>query len=116
MIEPQPQRYAPVQDGDLRWKIEQAIRATLRDMLKAVRVRDVFINIKGRVKAVEYDESRDEYSNVVDYFHAAGNGVPVKWYNDPDTLWRFIDYVEKAGDGDAIVGMKRIMNHDRIAV
>lgn len=90
------------------------IKAAMADLLRPVAVRDVFINVLGRVDddaelLGEYDEAAEGFTNVVPRSPMAGYGVVADVYADADLYFDLMDKIRELGDGDMVKGMQVVM-------
>lgn len=110
-VEPQPKYPWPGGDGEFVTAVHTAVADVLRDMLRPVQVRDVFINILGPMKDSdlgEYDEERECFVNEAERSHMAGFGVPEDAYNDPNLFIDAMHDIRRFGQGDMVAGLTAV--------
>ena len=107
-IEPFPPNYIEPEPGSLRHKVLTAFEEALRDLLRPVFVRDVPINIMGKVEPVWSDkkEAYDIDLDLVKPHWTAGKGMVLEPYRDHDLFLDFLHVTRERGGGDLFAGMK----------
>jgi hypothetical protein len=100
-----------VKDTEIGQACIKAGAETLRDLLKPVKIRDVWVNLLGEVPPsdLDVDPTSYEVTNDVDPWHAAGIRVPEGCYDNPRVFLRLIDLARETGDGNVTEGMKQII-------
>lgn len=102
-----------VEETELGQACIEACAATLRDLLRPVRVRDVWIDILGRTEPGDlgkWNEVEERYENTAAPWHAAGYGVPEGCYDDPVLFIRFMTLIKELGDSNVANGMRQAIN------
>lgn len=92
----------------------RAFESALRDLLRPVRIRDVYVNILGECNDLgEWDEDKEIFADEVDRSFMAGYGVVTEVYKDFDLFLNYLDYARTMGDGDLHTGMKKVMEGEK---
>lgn len=112
-VEPFPDRDMEFPADSLVGQCQAAIRAALVDLLRPVAVRDVFINVLGRVDddsphLGEYVED-EGFMGLVACSPMAGYGVVADVYEDADLYFDLMHRIQKLGQGNMVLGMRAAM-------
>ena len=84
-------------------EVEQALSATLRDLLRPVYVDDVPTNCYGKV------DDTQKVPPAVDAYSAAGYPIPAEFFASVERWERFIDALAALGDGSLDVGIDAVI-------
>lgn len=82
-------------EGSLGHRCEEALRATMKDLMRPVLVRDVPIDATGKEKTA---------GRAVAHAKCAGYGIPPEFLMKPEQFATFTQEVAKLGDGDLAKG------------
>jgi len=99
-VEPFPENQIP---GAFMQQCQDAFEASLRDLLRPVQVRDVFINILGVC-------DKETFTKVVEPSFMAGYGVVTDVYKNYDLYLEYLNLAYDTGVGDLFVGMNLVLN------
>lgn len=104
-VEVAPPRESPIEPGSLREKVVNALRASIKDLLRPVKVRDWQINCLGKV-------SDRDARRLLEPSYMAGYGVFTEVYQ-PDRVEQYFEAIKafkRLGKGDIVKGMVRAID------
>ena len=91
----------------------QALYTTVKDLLKPVQIRDVYLNINGEYQPKHSDEDGEPLEPIAKKSPMSGYGighVAVALGGDNKGVWwQLMEKIEKIGEGDFDVGTERVL-------